>query len=95
MRKYFEKSLSNANGQYYLRYQYNMMLTSTLEKDDIVFEPESSADVKFVTDPITLDMIKGGKLDWAEELIESAFQIVENPNAESSCGCKVSFNIKI
>lgn len=36
----------------------------------------------------------GSKLDWVEEMIEQSFQIVDNPNAESSCGCKVSFNIK-
>ena len=70
-----------------------MDLTAAIEKDDIVFKEDTEA--TFVTDSLTLEMIKGGKLDWVEELIESSFQIVENPNAESSCGCKVSFNIKI
>ena len=48
-----------------------------------------------VIDPITLDMLNGSTVDYIEELIGSSFQVVDNPNAESSCGCKTSFNIKL
>jgi Fe-S cluster assembly iron-binding protein IscA len=40
-----------------------------------------------------MDMLKGSTITFVDELIGSSFQ-VENPNAESSCGCKISFNLK-
>jgi iron-sulfur cluster insertion protein len=58
--------------------------------NDFVFEKD---DTRFVLDDVTLDMLKGSTVVYAEELIGSNFQ-VENPNAESSCGCKISFNLK-
>ena len=48
---------------------------------------------KFLVDSISMDLIRGSKLEYKEELIGSHFEI-SNPNAESSCGCKISFNIK-
>lgn len=59
-------------------------------ENDFVFEKEGT---RFVLDDITLDMLKGSSVYYAEELIGSSFQ-VKNPNAESSCGCKISFNLK-
>jgi iron-sulfur cluster assembly accessory protein len=58
---------------------------------DSVFEKEHA---RVFVDPITAPMVNGAKLDFVEELIGSSFQIVDNPNADSSCGCKISFNIK-
>jgi iron-sulfur cluster assembly accessory protein len=72
-------------------FQYKIDTTEKTEKDDILFEHN---DAKVLIDPITLDMIRGSTLDYLDELIGSSFQIVGNPNAESSCGCKISFNIK-
>jgi iron-sulfur cluster assembly 2 len=68
-------------------YQYKMELTSKVDPEDAKFG-------QVIVDPITLDMIDGSKVDYIEELIGSSFQVVDNPKAESSCGCKVSFNIK-
>jgi Fe-S cluster assembly iron-binding protein IscA len=39
-------------------------------------------------------MIEGATLDYSEELIGSAFKIVDNPKSENACGCGVSFDIK-
>jgi iron-sulfur cluster assembly accessory protein len=68
-----------------------MELSSVIEKDDIKFEKDGQT---FVVDPITLDMIDGSKIDYIQELIGSSFQVVDNPKAETSCGCKISFNMK-
>lgn len=72
-------------------YQYKMELTHTKEPDDVAFEKDGQT---VLVDPLTLDMIQGSKIDYVDELIGSSFQVVDNPKAESSCGCKVSFNIK-
>ena len=72
-------------------YQYNMQLTQEIESQDVVYENEG---VKVIVDPISHDLIQGSKLDFVQELIGSSFQIVDNPLAESSCGCKTSFNLK-
>ena len=39
-------------------------------------------------------MIKDAKLDYSNELIGSAFKIIDNPVADSGCGCGVSFDLK-
>jgi iron-sulfur cluster assembly accessory protein len=72
-------------------FQYKIELTKQQEKDDFLFQKTTA---KVLVDPITLDMIKGSKLDYIDELIGSNFQIVDNPKAETFCGCKISFNIK-
>lgn len=62
-----------------------------MNEDDVLFEKLGS---KFLIDNITLDMIKGSKIDYVDELIGAAFSVVDNPKAESSCGCKESFALK-
>ncbi|KAI8891785.1 hypothetical protein BC833DRAFT_613305 [Globomyces pollinis-pini] len=83
--------MGNSSSIQRYRFQYVLNLTDTINDDDFVFKNQSAT---VVTDQITLDMMKGSKVDYLEELIGSSFQIVDNPNAESSCGCKISFNIK-
>ena len=39
-----------------------------------------------------MELIKGSKIDYVEELIGSSFKIT-NPQASSSCGCGTSFSI--
>ena len=57
--------------------------------DDFIFEKN---DVAVIIDEISLELIKGGTLDYTEELIGSYFQVI-NPNASSACGCGTSFSI--
>jgi iron-sulfur cluster assembly accessory protein len=47
-----------------------------------------------VVDGVSLDLIKGSTVDWDETLMKSSFVVSNNPNAESSCGCKSSFSVK-
>ena len=72
-------------------YQYTMKLVDAPEKDDIIFKNDESS---VAVDPLTLDMIQGSKIEYVDELIGSSFQVIDNPQSESSCGCKISFNIK-
>ena len=43
-------------------------------------------------DPVSLDLLAGAELDWAEALIGAHFAI-NNPQASSGCGCGTSFAI--
>ncbi|KAF9942193.1 [4Fe-4S] proteins maturation [Modicella reniformis] len=73
-------------------YQYLMDLTDTVNEDDVIFEKDGA---RVVIDTITLPMISGSRIDFIEELIGSAFKILNNPHAAHSCGCDTSFEIKI
>ena len=43
-------------------------------------------------DPMSLDLVRGGAVDYVESLGGAAFQVI-NPNAASGCGCGSSFSI--
>ena len=49
-----------------------------------------NADV--LIDKTSIELIKGSKIDYVNELIGSSFKI-SNPIASSSCGCGTSFSI--
>ena len=70
-------------------YQYKFDIENTKNKDDILIKTEK---VSIITDNISLNLIKGLKIDYVNELIGSAFKIT-NPQASSSCGCGTSFSI--
>lgn len=58
-------------------------------KDDEVVEFENG---RFVVDETSMLYVAGTKIDWKEELFGSQFTI-ENPNAQSGCGCGESFAV--
>ncbi|KAG6010210.1 hypothetical protein E4U21_007687 [Claviceps maximensis] len=55
----------------------------------------SSTEARIILDEASLDLLKGSKVDFTQELIGSQFKIVDNPFATSSCGCGTSFDIKM
>jgi iron-sulfur cluster assembly 2 len=62
-----------------------------LGEEDFKFECE---DVTVISDDMTLDMISGSKIVYKEEMIRSAFEVVDNPMAEGGCSCGTSFTPK-
>jgi iron-sulfur cluster insertion protein len=70
-------------------YQYGFTLDDTVTEEDRVVEREGA---KLVVDEISLGLIGGAEVDFAEELVGSSFT-VRNPNAQSSCGCGKSFSL--
>ncbi|XP_057549579.1 iron-sulfur assembly protein IscA-like 2, mitochondrial [Amaranthus tricolor] len=72
-------------------FQYAFALDDKKKNDDRVFEKDG---VKLVVDKISYDFVKGASVDYVEELIRSAFQVVENPSAVGGCSCKSSFMVK-
>lgn len=67
-------------------FQYKFDLADAPEPDDFVVEG------RVFVDPVSLDLLQGAQLDWAEELIGAHFK-VRNPVAVSGCGCGVSFSV--
>jgi iron-sulfur cluster assembly 2 len=73
-------------------FQYKFeMDDEELENEDLVFSRDGS-DV--VVDESSFDLIRGSTIDFEQELIRSAFVVVNNPQSESACGCGSSFAIK-
>ncbi|MCQ4162561.1 iron-sulfur cluster insertion protein ErpA [Roseomonas sp. GC11] len=70
-------------------FQYSFQLDDTLAADDLVLEQDG---VKVMIDPVSLDLLAGAELDWADELIGAHFT-VKNPQAASGCGCGASFSL--
>lgn len=68
-------------------FQYKFELDDTAQPDDLVIE---RAGARVVVDPVSLELLAGGELDFADELMGSYFA-VRNPNAKSACGCGTSF----
>src|SRR5436190_7981295 len=68
-------------------FQYRFGLADEVEADDLATVQNG---VTLVVDRMTLDMVRGGAVDFVESLGGAAFQ-VRNPNAASGCGCGTSF----
>ncbi|KAI9026168.1 hypothetical protein DFJ74DRAFT_29208 [Hyaloraphidium curvatum] len=76
-------------------FQYRLELDGRYYEDDVVFGNDRHPGGRAVIDETSLDLVKGSKLDWVDELIGSKFALKDNPNADSGCGCGTSFNVKI
>ncbi|MEM9122607.1 MAG: iron-sulfur cluster insertion protein ErpA [Pseudomonadota bacterium] len=70
-------------------FQYKFELEAGQQGDDVVIERDGA---QVVIDQDSLPFLQGSVIDYVDDLIGAAFQI-DNPNAQSSCGCGTSFSI--
>jgi iron-sulfur cluster assembly accessory protein len=70
-------------------FQYRFGLADRVESDDLSTTRDG---VTLVVDEMTLDLVRGGAVDYVESLGGAAFQVT-NPNAASGCGCGSSFSV--
>ncbi|OOF66502.1 iron-sulfur cluster insertion protein ErpA [Rodentibacter caecimuris] len=70
-------------------FQYGFTFDEKTNEGDLIVEKSG---VKLVVDPMSLQYLIGGTVDYTEGLEGSRF-IVNNPNASSTCGCGSSFSI--
>jgi iron-sulfur cluster assembly accessory protein len=70
-------------------FQYNFALDDNRAEDDLVLERDGAT---VLIDSMSLDFLRGAEIDFVDDLIGAAFKI-NNPNAQSSCGCGTSFSI--
>lgn len=71
-------------------FQYRFLFDTKPLEDDEVFTHENGVAVH--VDPSSFELLQGSTIDYKEDMIGSAFVVV-NPNADSSCGCGNSFSI--
>jgi iron-sulfur cluster insertion protein len=70
-------------------FQYQMDFDTHQTEDDLDVEYEGA---KVVTDPVSLEFLKGVTLDYVDVVGSAAFKII-NPNATANCGCGNSFSV--
>lgn len=70
-------------------FQYRFGLEDAPAEEDLVVGGGAG---RVFVDPVSLDLLAGAELDWADELIGAHFAI-RNPQAVSACGCGTSFSV--
>ncbi|AOE40269.1 iron-sulfur cluster insertion protein ErpA [Pantoea agglomerans] len=70
-------------------FQYGFTFDDQMNDGDMTIEKQG---VSLVVDPMSLQYLVGGSVDYTEGLEGSRF-IVTNPNAKTTCGCGSSFSI--
>lgn len=70
-------------------FQYGFTFDDKVNDGDMTIEKQG---VMLVVDPMSLQYLVGGSVDYTEGLEGSRF-VVTNPNAKSTCGCGSSFSI--
>lgn len=69
-------------------FSYGFTIDDTTAEDD--FEVIHN-DVSILVDSASLQYLNGSVVDYKEDLMNCNF-VIENPNANSTCGCGSSFN---
>lgn len=70
-------------------FSYEMFFDGDFASDDI--SAEFGEGVRVVVDPSSAQLLNGATLDYKDGLQQAGFSI-DNPNAQSSCGCGQSFS---
>lgn len=70
-------------------FQYGFTFDEQVNDGDMIIEKQG---VSLVVDPMSLQYLVGGEVDYTEGLEGSRF-VVHNPNAKTTCGCGSSFSI--
>jgi len=71
-------------------FQYKMEMDNHLNDDDIIIDQDNT---RTVIDDISMEYLQDSTLDFQSSLGGSMMKVI-NPNASSSCGCGISFDIK-
>lgn len=70
-------------------FQYGFTFDEVVAEDDSVVERDG---VSVLVDAMSYPYLAGAKVDYEEGLHGAKF-VIQNPNAESTCGCGSSFSI--
>jgi iron-sulfur cluster assembly accessory protein len=85
-------------------FQYKFEMTRDADEavgeEDVIFysspllSSSSGGCARVVVDASSLELIHGSTIDFVQDMMKSAFSVVENPQSESACGCGSSFAVK-
>ena len=70
-------------------FQYGFTFDEKVNEGDTTIEKQG---VTLLIDPMSLQYLIGGTVDYTEGLQGSRF-FVDNPNASTTCGCGASFSV--
>ena len=70
-------------------FQYGFQFDEDQHNDDTAVETEG---VKLVVDPLSYQYLAGAEIDYKDDLMGARFT-VNNPNAQTTCGCGSSFSV--
>jgi iron-sulfur cluster insertion protein len=68
--------------------QYGFTFDNNIAEDDFTVPCDG---VELLIDSMSSQYLTGAKIDYKEDLMGSSFSI-DNPNAQTSCGCGSSFS---
>ncbi len=68
--------------------QYGFTFDEDQNEDDFTLNFD---DVSILVDSMSSQYLQGAKIDYKDDLMGSSFSI-DNPNAQTSCGCGSSFS---
>lgn len=70
-------------------FSYGFTLDEDQNEDDFIIDSENN---QILVDSMSMQYLEGSTVDYKETIMGSSFSI-ENPNAETTCGCGSSFSI--
>lgn len=70
-------------------FQYGFTFDEDQNEDDFVIERPG---MTLLVDAMSMQYLTGATIDYKEELMSSSF-VVNNPHAQSTCGCGSSFSV--
>jgi len=70
-------------------FQYGFTLDESQNEDDFDFVYD---DVKVVVDATSMQYLQTATINYKEDLMNASF-VIENPQAQSTCGCGSSFSV--
>lgn len=70
-------------------FQYTFDIVADRADDDLTLARDGAT---VLIDPVSLEYMKGCRIDFVDDLIGQSFKI-DNPNATASCGCGTSFSL--
>jgi iron-sulfur cluster insertion protein len=70
-------------------FSYGFSLDEELNEDDFEFDKDG---VQVLVDSMSAQYLTGAIINYKEDLSGSSF-VIENPNAQTTCGCGSSFSV--
>lgn len=70
-------------------FSYGFTFDEEQNDDDFVVEKSK---IKLLIDAMSMQYLQGAEIDYKEDLSGSQF-VIQNPNAQSTCGCGSSFSV--
>ena len=70
-------------------FQYGFTFDEIINEDDAILTRNN---VSLLIDPMSLQYLVGAEINYKDDLQGSQF-VINNPNAQSTCGCGSSFSV--